>query len=100
MQMGNGVPSLADCTGGVKNYEDRLDDPPMRAQNLATLSARVGISHGNSRGLAGQGARAELALLQQRHPELEGGDRRERPQCARVGYGGRQESSCSWGRCL
>ena len=36
-------------------------------------------------GRAGQGPRPELDLLQQRHPELEGGGRRERPQCPRLG---------------
>ena len=35
-------------------------------------------------GRTGQGPRPELGLLQQRHPELEGGGRRERPQCACV----------------
>ena len=38
-------------------------------------------------GRAGQGPRPQLDLLQQRHPELEGGGRRECPQCARVGAG-------------
>src|SRR5262245_919922 len=40
MKMGHAAPSLAYCTGGVKNYKDRLDSPRMRAQNLATLPAK------------------------------------------------------------
>ena len=54
MQMGHVAPSLAYCIGGVKNYEDRLDNHRMRAQNLATHPAQVGTCHGNARGLAGQ----------------------------------------------
>ena len=55
MQMGHVAASLAYCNGGVKNHNDRLDNPRMRVQNLATLPAQVGTCHGNSRGLAGQG---------------------------------------------
>src|SRR5215831_17534576 len=42
MQMGHAAPSLAYGTGGVKNYGDRLDNPRLRAQNLAKLSAKGG----------------------------------------------------------
>jgi len=42
MQMGHVAPSLAYGTGGVKNYGDRLDNPRLRAQNLAKLSAKGG----------------------------------------------------------
>src|SRR5881409_1502726 len=42
MKMGHVAPSIAYCTGGVKNYEDRLDNPRLRAQNLAKLSAKGG----------------------------------------------------------
>ena len=46
MQMGTVAPSLAYYTGGVKNHEDRLDNPRMRVQNLASLPAPVVICHG------------------------------------------------------
>jgi hypothetical protein len=59
MQMGHVAPSLAYYMGGVKKHEDRLDNPCMKAQNLATLPAQVGTCHGNSRGLADQGGAYE-----------------------------------------
>jgi hypothetical protein len=55
MQMEHVTASLAYCPGEVKNHEERLDNSRMRVQNLATLTAKVGTSHGNARGLAGQG---------------------------------------------
>src|SRR5215471_7161496 len=42
MQMGHVVPSLAYRLGGVKNYAARLDNPRLRAQNLAKLPAQGG----------------------------------------------------------
>jgi hypothetical protein len=59
MQMGNIAPSLAYCTGGVKNHEDRLDKHRLRVQNSATLPAQGETCHGNSHDLAGQGGTYE-----------------------------------------
>ena len=46
MQMGTVAPSLAYYTGGVMNHTERLDNPYLKAQNLATLPAPVVICHG------------------------------------------------------
>ena len=42
MKMEHVAPSLAYCIGGVKNYEERLDNPRLRAQNLTKLPAKGG----------------------------------------------------------
>jgi hypothetical protein len=39
MQMGHVAASLAYCMGGVKNHSDRLDNPCLLVQNVATFPA-------------------------------------------------------------
>ena len=55
MQMGTVAPDLANCTGGVKKHENRLDKPYLRVQNADKPPAQVGTCYGHAHGLASQG---------------------------------------------